>query len=89
MNKGYAFIDKGGVLHVVESTQDAERNSTNGKVIETDIESKHGYPTVNGKQIVIYSVNECYEDANRDGGVKLDTERVYPALAELYKDLLG
>lgn len=41
--KGYAYYDKGGVMHVVSNKEDAEKYSANGNYVETDAEHSGGY----------------------------------------------
>ena len=78
--KKYAYIDKGGIMHVVGSADTAKEYSVNGKVVETEIEAKYGYPLNDeGIGVIVYSPEE----------MKLDTEAEaiaqIPALSELDK----
>ena len=41
--KGYAYYDKGGVMHVVSNKEDAEKYSADGNYVETDAEHSGGY----------------------------------------------
>ena len=78
--KKYAYIDKSGIMHVVESADTAKEYSVNGKVVQTEIVAKYGFPLNDeGVGVIVYSPEE----------MKLDTEAEaiapIPALAELYK----
>lgn len=80
MKKGYAYIDKGGIMHVVEGIQtaiDYAKKETEVIVFEGDYNG--GYPVVNGEMIIVYSPEEMKVDAHGD---KIS---VVPALAEVYK----
>ncbi len=97
MAKGYAYVDKsGGVLHVINKLDGGGKDQksvalercTNGRVVEVDRDFEYGSPLENGRQVLVYGVHECYVDGNRSGGEKLDTERAFPGLAELYGELV-
>ena len=51
----YAYIDKGGTLHVVENKKTAEEYSANGKVVETEISAERGFPVLKGEGIIVHS----------------------------------
>lgn len=63
MKKNYAYIDKGGILHVVESRKTAEEYTT-GKVVETEVPCAHGYPLHEGKDVTMYSLDTAYIGGN-------------------------
>ena len=63
MKKNYAYIDKGGILHVVESRKTAEQYTT-GKVVETEVPCEHGYPLHGGKDVTMYSLDTAYIGGN-------------------------
>ena len=77
--KKFAYIDKGGIKHVVKEEKTAKQYSGNKKVIETDIEAENGYPVVNGKAVIVYS-EECMKHTAKGKQIK-----VIPELAGLYK----
>lgn len=87
----YAYIDKGGILHIVEKQIDARKYSKDDRYVITEIESKHGYPVVKkGKtttEIVVYSLKEAYINGNRTDGVKVDLYN-YPVIKEIYEQLI-
>lgn len=80
MKKGYAYIDKGGIVHVVEGIQTAIDYAKKGtEVIAFEGEYKGGYPVVNGEMIIVYGPEEMKIDAH--GG----NIAVIPALADIYR----
>lgn len=80
----YAYLDKAQVLHVVESRETAEQFSNFGRIIETDIDAKFGYPTnKDGKGVIVYSPEHMKLDA-KGKDIEPITE-----LAELYKKCMG
>lgn len=89
------YLDKYGVLHGSDKLT-AEKYSQNGKTIESDIRITQGYPAYEGKDktgkpalrpVIVYGVNECYKDGNRNKGKKENTEKAFLELAELYSKL--
>ena len=78
MKKKYAYLDKGGILHVSGSFDTAKNYSANGVVVETTVKAEHGYPIVNGEQIIVY--DEETMKITADGA----TLKPISALAELY-----
>lgn len=80
--KNFAYLDKAGILHVVEGKETAEKYSMNGKVIETEITAKGGYPTAmyrdHMEEIIVYDEETMKVEAR---GMKIE---VIPELAELY-----
>ena len=79
MKKKYAYLAKGGILHVSGSYDTAKNYSANGVVVETTVKAEHGYPVVNGEQIIVY--NEETMKITADGAIL----KPIPVLAELYK----
>ena len=78
--KKFAYIDKGGIMHVVAKLDTAkEYKALKTHVIETEIEAAHGYPVVNGKQVIVYDEETMKYDAK---GKKIEP---VAELAELYK----
>ena len=79
MKKGYAYIDKSGVLHVVKDIQTAIDYAMKGtKVIETEIEYEMGYPLSGGEQVIAYSDVKMKHSADGDDIVPVS------AVSELY-----
>ena len=78
--KKFAYIDKGGIMHVVAKLDTAkEYKALKTHVIETEIEAAHGYPVVNGKAVIVYS-EECMKHTAKGKQIE-----IIPELAELYK----
>lgn len=78
----YAYLDKGAILHISESEETAKQYAKySGKVVPTEIEAEHGYPVVNGEEIIVYSETEMKTDATSDGC--LDAAK-YSELSKLY-----
>lgn len=78
--KKFAYIDKAGIMHIVESADTAKEYSANGKFVETEIAAKYGYPLNDeGIGVIVYSTEEMKLDAE---GNTIDP---IPALAELYR----
>ena len=79
MEKGFAYISRGGIMHITEDMQTAIDMALKGtRVVETQFEHKFGYPVVNGEGIIVYSPDEMKVDG---GGEKI---AVIPELARLY-----
>ena len=88
--KGYAYLDKYGILHIVNG---ANTPPTGAKVVGTELTRDGGLPTVKlgkkYKKVYMYSVSEAYVGGNRNSyeagtAKRLDFE-VYPQILELYK----
>lgn len=79
MAKGYAYIDKGNILHIVGDEYTAiEYARGESEIIETELPHNSGYPFKKDKVVIIYG-NEKNELKNMSG--KLSN---YPDLIELY-----
>ena len=82
--KKYAYLDKAGILHIVEERATAAKYSGNGKVVETEVPADHGYPLGmyrnRVQEIIVYS--EEYMTIT-GGGAKIP---VIPELAALYEE---
>lgn len=79
--KKFAYIDKKEIMHVVEKKETAKEYSKNGKVVETEIPAKNGFPLdENGEGVIVYSPYVMKLDAH---GSKIEP---IPTLAELYKE---
>lgn len=76
--KKYAYIGRSGILHISANKNTAAEYSANGKVVMTEMTAIHGYPVVNGEEIIVYSPEEMKLDARGD------VIEVIPELAELY-----
>ena len=48
--KGYAYLDKYGIMHVVASEVDAKASAKHGKVVEVSYAFGGGYPLANVKK---------------------------------------
>lgn len=89
--KRFAYLDKGGVLHMVKNQADAVKYAANGKVETVDMEvSANGYPIVNiggeEKDLVCYSDCRMYYDGNEKNGVLVDPLK-YEGLKKLIERL--
>ena len=82
----FAYIDKGGILHVTGNKKTAEEYCKFGKVVETGIACGGGYPvaTYHGKEeeIIVYNETDMRLDAH---GEKV----IFPHLAALYTECRG
>ena len=78
--KKYAYIDKVGIMHLVDTREVAEDFKKRGKVVETEIKAKNGFPIdETGEGVIVYGENEMKYEAKGADIVPI------PALAELYK----
>ena len=82
----YAYIDKGGILHVVESRKTAEEYAT-GKVVETEVPCEHGYPLHEGKDVTMYDLETAYIGGNALSGARVKMTEI-PEIVALYKACL-
>ena len=80
----YAYLDKYGILHVVDNEETAKTYAKNGKYVKTDIPNKGGYPC-KLEEVVVYSQSEAYVDGNRGDGKKIKLPKDIEAL---YKQLI-
>lgn len=82
--KKYAYLDKAGIMHIVEERATAAKYSANGKVVETDLPANGGYPMgmFRGRihEIIVYDEETMKIEAR---GVKIP---VIPELAALYEE---
>lgn len=65
----FAYIDKGGIMHVTEREDWAKEYSANGKYVKTDAAASGGYPLEGGEQIIVYSPEDMRLEAE---GPKLE-----------------
>lgn len=80
MKNGYAYIDDGGIMHVVEGIQTAIDYAKKGtKVMEFEGEFAMGYPVVAGEAVIVYGTDEMKHSG---GGENIPA---VPELAELYR----
>lgn len=78
--KKYVYIDKAGIMHIVEKKEVAEEFKQRGKVVETEIKTKNGFPIdETGEGVIVYG-----EDKMKYEAKGADIEPI-PVLAELYK----
>lgn len=83
---GFAYIDKGGVLHVVEKFETA-REYASKKVVETEVPYSHGFPLHEGQDVTMYSLEEAYIGGNAGSGKKVDPQEI-PEILDLYQACL-
>lgn len=83
MDKNYAYLDNGGILHVLdEDLAEAKKRSKSGKVVETTHLCKGGYPISGGEQIIAYSPTSMKLEAQ---GSEITP---VPSIAELYRECM-
>lgn len=78
--KNYAYLSEKEILHVVKDRETAEMYAT-GRIVETELAARGGYPLADGEEIIVYSETDMRLAAK---GAKLP-EGKYPALAALYQ----
>lgn len=83
---GYAYIDKGGILHVVEKFETAKEYAA-GKVVETEVPFSHGFPLHEGQDVTMYGLEEAYIGGNAGSGKKVDPQEI-PEILALYQACL-
>ena len=92
MEKGYAYLDRGNILHITKDEKTAKQYG-GGKYLETSVAYKGGYPIAgHDKQgepinLIIYGVEEAYRGGNASTGEKVDLQTQYPTHYELYNQL--
>lgn len=92
MNKiGYAYLDKGYILHVISDKNTAKQYSINGKYKEVFMLYEGGYPAIkinnDIKHIIMYSATEGYIGGNRNTGTIIK-DNEYKEIKDLYKSLI-
>lgn len=82
----YAYIDEGGILHVVESMLTARKYAAGkvGRVVETEIPCEHGYPLHDGKDVTMYDLETAYIGGNSLSGARVKMAEI-PEIVALYK----
>lgn len=88
----FGYLDKSGILHVVEAKSTAtEYAKFNGKIVETTLGDGHGMLFENGKKIYVYAKEgKFYEGGNAENGSLMDVEtfkQKYPESYKLYTEL--
>lgn len=71
MKKGYAYLDKYGNMHIVESIKTAREYSANGKIKETEgVDYEYGWPVLEAdgrRYSVILKVKEDGKVVEKEG----------------------
>ena len=78
--KKFAYIGKGGIMHIVKEYDTAKKYKEIGKVVEIGIKAEGGYPlNAEGEGVIVYSPEVMK--------ITADGENIKPIaeLAELYK----
>lgn len=78
--KKFAYIGKGGIMHIVKEYDTAKKHKEIGKVVGTEIKAEGGYPlNAEGEGVIVYSPEVMK--------ITADGENIKPIaeLAELYK----
>ena len=60
---GYAYLDKGNILHIVTDL-DTAKQYAKSKIIETFISYAHGFPVYAGERILVYSPDKVVYKGN-------------------------
>ena len=89
----YAYLDKGGILHIVDKDPDAQY-ARNGKIVETTVTCRGGYPVITyddeRTELVVYSLDKAVVSNGSEktaDGTEVDL-KLYPEIYELYKSLM-
>lgn len=90
--KGYAYLDKYGILHCNSSKDTAIKSAKNGKIIPTDLCDDGGYLDENGMNVFINTYEKTFshgKNSNKDRELS-ETEfaRRYPKTYALYRKLI-
>ena len=98
MAKNYAYLDKQGILRIVEKEEWAKEYAKfNGKVVTTGLPCKGGVPTMFNKgtkveaEVWAFAVGEAYFEPRQVQGAELRVKQ-YPELLDiflLYRELEG
>ena len=83
--KRFAYLDKAGIMHVVEKKETAEEYRKLGKIVETDVQAVLGFPLdEKGKGVIVYGPELMKYEAT-------DKKFIEPVkeLSELYKNCIG
>ena len=80
--KHYAYLDKYGIMHLVDKRDTALDYAPNGKVKETEWPAEYGYPLYEGKALIVYAPDDM-----RRGAKEKPIMAPVPEVAILYKEL--
>ena len=80
--KHYAYLDKYGIMHLVDKRDTALDYAPNGKVKETEWPAEYGYPLYEGKALIVYAPDDM-----RRGAKEKPIMPPVPELAILYKEI--
>ena len=83
----FAYLDRGGILHVTKKRKTALTYAATGKYVETDHPAMHGYPLFNGEEVVMYGPEEAYINGNGSNGRRLSQDDLTD-LRALYESCL-
>ena len=91
--KGYAYLDKYGIMHASEYPDTAKKYAKyNGKVVETNLCDGTGYTDENDYNTMIYAAEkEFFYGKSRTREHKLSEDRFaakFPRTYALYKELI-
>lgn len=79
--KKYAYLT-GDVLHITANEETAKKHVGEGKYIETNVPSAHGYPIDNEGEAIIMWGAETEKHGNH-GRITAELRELYRALEEL------
>ncbi len=68
--KGFAYRDKHGILHVVDSEESAKIYA-GGEIKEVDVDHEGGYPCVEDLSIIDYGDGKVYIGGNLSNGTPI------------------
>jgi len=86
MEKGFAYTDKYGIVHVAPTLEIAEDSSKSGVVIEFYGDHRGGYPILENRAVIIYTQDNKIKHAGReyfDGEWPIGAKNIKEALKEL------
>ena len=80
----YAYIDKGGILHIADNKETAVEYAKKGtKVVETVLTNRMAQPYFNGTTIFVYSPDDMRVACEGYGAAGKAIDPI-PELADLY-----
>lgn len=89
--KGYAYLDKYGILHAVSSADVAKDYARGGKYIETENCDGKGYLDENGYNVMVYADEKKFSYGKSNGKEYQVQEdefaEKFPVTYALYKEL--
>lgn len=81
--KKFAYLDKVGIMHIVEKMETAVEFCKKGKVVATEIKSAHGFPLdKEGRGVIVYGPEEMKLEADEKNITPI------PEFAALYKQYM-